>query len=430
MSIRSVSLACTLLASLQCSLALDKSEAIRLATQFFSEAQIASREDEGALWGRPLYGPTIFVDAESKLLVANESDREGILVAEAGVFLGTAAPDFPIANTSHVVGGLRFTVVPFQNMPDTLVARRMLVMHESFHRIQADLRLPAEGVGNAHLDTKEGRVWLRLEWRALSVALVSWGAERTRAIEDALSFRAYRQMLFPDAKREEDRMEVHEGLAEYTGVALSGLDHQSARWHMAGRLKVNALKPTYPMSFAYETGPAYALLLDMEEGKWRTTLSTSSSLTDLLAAARGLEITPSLAEATSRANAYSSSEIFVSEDARESERQRQIELWTERLVTGPVLHLPLLQSNFTFNPNEVTPLGRWGNVYPTATISAEWGTITVTKGARISADWQSAYVTAPIAANELKGDGWTLELKPGWRITEGDRVGSFTLRKS
>ena len=49
--------------------------------------------------------------------------------------------------------------------------RREFMLHELFHRIQPDLGLITLSGQNAHLDTVEGRVWLRLEWRALARAL-------------------------------------------------------------------------------------------------------------------------------------------------------------------------------------------------------------------------------------------------------------------
>jgi hypothetical protein len=48
--------------------------------------------------------------------------------------------------------------------------RGMLMLHELFHRIQPELGLIPLSGQNAHLDTFKGRVWLRLEWRALARA--------------------------------------------------------------------------------------------------------------------------------------------------------------------------------------------------------------------------------------------------------------------
>lgn len=289
----------------------DEAVAVKQSRQYFAEAKTASDTDGGKTWGRPLYGPMIFIDEQTRTIYANQPDQENRLKQQDGVYVGKVGPDFPVANTSHRLGGVTWTVIPFSNMSDSRVDRARLMMHESFHRIQSDLGLPASQARNVHLDAKDGRIWLRLEWRALSAALVSWGDERSRAITDALTFRAYRRSLFPDAAREEDRMEVHEGLAEYTGIALDGLDNQGNRWFMAGRLKVNALRPSYPYSFAYETGPAYGLLLDMDVKEWRKGLTPSSSLSGLLARATHFE-TPAHLEATALepANAYRPADIL------------------------------------------------------------------------------------------------------------------------
>src|SRR4029079_12075047 len=94
--------------------------------------------------------------------------------------------------------------------------------HELWHRIQDQLGLPSSGASNDHLDTRDGRYWLQLEWRALAAALATSGPDEKRAITDAALFRTRRHRIFPGGADEERAMEMHEGLAEYTGVRLSG----------------------------------------------------------------------------------------------------------------------------------------------------------------------------------------------------------------
>src|SRR5262249_34861224 len=99
---------------------------------------------------------------------------------------------------------------------------------------------------------------------------------------NAIAFRSYRQSLFPTAKHEEDRMELHEGMAEYTGVRLRGTTIAQTEKYMADRLAdAGTNRKTYPMSFAYETGPAYGLLLDLVGAGWRQGLTLDSSLAGL-----------------------------------------------------------------------------------------------------------------------------------------------------
>ncbi len=50
---------------------------------------------------------------------------------------------------------------------------------------------------NEHLDTVEGRYWLRLEWRALARALRESGDARVLAVREALAFRQARHARFP-----------------------------------------------------------------------------------------------------------------------------------------------------------------------------------------------------------------------------------------
>jgi phage tail protein X len=65
-----------------------------------------------------------------------------------------------------------------------------------------------------------------MEWRALERALRQTGPARSAAIADALLFRTYRRTLFPDSAKNENALELNEGLAEYTGVRLSSADLQ------------------------------------------------------------------------------------------------------------------------------------------------------------------------------------------------------------
>jgi hypothetical protein len=48
---------------------------------------------------------------------------------------------------------------------------------------------------NEHLDTVDGRYWMRLEWRALARALRESGPQRNAAVSDALAFRQARRTL-------------------------------------------------------------------------------------------------------------------------------------------------------------------------------------------------------------------------------------------
>jgi hypothetical protein len=82
-----------------------------------------------------------------------------------------------------------------------------------------------------------------------------------------------------------------------------------------------------------------------------------------------------------------------------------------------------------FDPRNLQPLEQAGTVYPNMCVSDDWGILDATNGALMKSDWSAVIVAAPLvsAGRNLKGDGWTLELKPGWKIVPGTRKGDFIL---
>src|SRR5579859_2202378 len=140
---------------------------LELAKRYFQEAKWASDDDAGKLWGKALYGPMLFVDRATRFAVANEADREGKLDGRNGVWVGTLPAALGTGNTAIEWSGIHWTMVIWP-LPSEPAERSMLMLHECFHRIQQDVGLPAARPEphNVHLDTKDGRIWLRLEYRA------------------------------------------------------------------------------------------------------------------------------------------------------------------------------------------------------------------------------------------------------------------------
>jgi hypothetical protein len=237
---------------------------IASARLYFAELRELGSSDAGRTWGRMVSGPMLFVDANTRTVVANEGDAEGILRANNGIWVGSLPLRINPANTAVDLGGKRWSMVLWP-VSDSRYARRRLLMHESFHRIQNDLGLPATDPSNAHLATLEGRIWTRLEWRALTEALLRTGVARRRALTDALIFRARRRSLSAGAAEGERQLELNEGLAEYTGLALSGIPRSSLPDRAAVHLAQSEQQESFVRSFAYASGPAYALLSTEQE---------------------------------------------------------------------------------------------------------------------------------------------------------------------
>src|ERR1043165_5081810 len=98
-----------LIASLLIAAALDTPIPLDRAQGAFAEAKLASDEDGGKTWGRPLYGPMIFVDPKTRFAVANQADTGGLLKEDHGVFVGALPKDVIIANTATNWSGVRWT---------------------------------------------------------------------------------------------------------------------------------------------------------------------------------------------------------------------------------------------------------------------------------------------------------------------------------
>jgi hypothetical protein len=396
----------------------------------FAEAKALCSADAGKLWGVLLCGPIMFVDAPSRSIVANEADEKGALTAKDGAFVGVMPADQNIANTAVEWSGKKWTQILWP-LPDDARLRATLIMHELFHRIQDRLGLPLQRDGdNAHLDELNGRYYMLLEWRALARALEAGGdAERRGAARDALAFRAERYRIFPGAAAQEHGLEQNEGLAEYTGVRL-GNPTAELRTDMALRdLSKHAGDATIVRSFAYATGPAYGLLLDRYAPGWRAQLKTGAGFNALLGRALDVKPAANAEHLAERAAKYDGATLHAAEVERDTKRQQQLAVNRRKFVDGPVLTLRFRHMNVQFNPQNLQPLGNAGTVYPTIRVTDDWGVIEGTNGALMKPDWSALVVPAPESrtGERIAGDGFTLELKPGWKIVPDTRSGDYTL---
>ena len=394
----------------------------------FAEAEEISNHEGGRLWRKRLYGSLFFVDPETRYVVANEPDLEGVLHATDGIYVGTLPKEIIVSNAPVEWQGKRWTMLMWSTIPTDPIERRVTFAHELFHRIQPGLGLAAPDSPNLQLDTPEGRLWLQLEWRALAAALIEQGLRQTEAIRDALAFRSYRHELFAGSALTEASLEIAEGVPEYTGTIAGEPDRDSARWRAIGKLTAPDQNITFVRSFAYTSGPPYGLLLDQRDPRWRTKLSAQSDLSALLAST----LPPQAAvSAEARAPLYGAVAIRIAEAERAQRTEAAKARYRARLIEGPTLVLPGARIAFSFNPSALVSLGDANTVYPTFHATAEWGTLDVTDGVLIPTDFSSVTLAAPkdTKGPHLEGPGWTLDLKAEWSVVKGTREGSYTIAK-
>jgi hypothetical protein len=386
------------------------------AKAYFAEAQLLCERDGGRLWGVSLCGPMVFADPVTGTIATSQP-----------------APDAPrprilgFANAAIAWGDVRWSTFVWPMIPaDDAHARGRLMMHELFHRVQPQLGLLVPDGRNDHLDTLEGRYWMRLEWRALARALGATGDDRRAAVRDALAFRAARRTRFAEAAENERPLETNEGLAQYTGTVTAATSAAEATADAIAQLARAENEPTFVRTFAYPSGAAYGILLDGWTPGWPRRISEADDLGDLVATATGIAAEP---DASAAAVRYGGSELKAAEEQRDAEHRARVADLRRRFVEGPVLVVPRGR-NASFVSTGMTPIPDAGTVYPGYRVAGEWGSLQADL-VLVSTDGATLAVPAPANPEgpNLAGEGWAVTLNPGWIVRPGPRAGDFVVER-
>lgn len=399
-----------------------------------AEAHALCITEGGKLWGHSLCVPMMFVDPASRQAVLNEPVQGA--VKDGTVYRLILPPDVGIANTSFEFQGKHWSMVMWP-LPEKTVQRDILLMHESYHSIQSVLGLQGNGgLGkNAELDSRDGRIWMRAELAALRTALLTSGERRIQALADALLFRVYRMSLWPHAAADERSLELNEGLAESTGIDAS--QHGAGARIAAALDRIDGMEKerSFVRSFAYATGPAYAELLDAVQPDWRRTVTPDFAFGNAAAAAYHIAMPkPDKRLALAAVMKYGGKQIIAQEDARAKVTAARNARFTQALVDGPTLTLPLGKFSISFDPRQVYSLPGHGSVYQTLTLGDAWGKLNVHGDgmALIPAAFNSVTVplTKSLAGTQLAGKDWSLTLNKGYSVQPDlHHKGSFVLTR-
>lgn len=387
-----------------------------LAKRYFDEATKLCERDAGRLWGVSLCGPMVIFDVRTNTRATSQPEPEG------------PAPRLPgYADGPVTWGGERWFAFPLFMLPENdPAARQQVMLHGLFHRIQPELGLMTESGINPHLDTLEGRVWIQLEWRALRRAVESSGNDRVEAIADALAFRRQRRRLFPGAAEGERLEEIHEGLPSYTGIAAWAATPAEAHAAAAAALSDSEPQQSFVGNFEAASGPGYGVLLDDVVPGWRRQVRATSDLGEMLAAGIKRSPTASLAAAVAR---YDGARLRTAEEARDRAQQVRVAELRRRFVDGPVLSMPAAGSGTSDTTGSVSIPGAGIVYFRNFTRSSQWGRLNAEDGVLHSTDQTTLVVpvTGPLEGTELRGDGWTVTLNPGWVVRPAVRAGSFVI---
>lgn len=385
----------------------------QLAVAWFAEADTLCRRDNSQLWGVSLCGPMVIADRASSTRATNAPAPDG-----------PVPPLIGLVNAPVQWGGQRWAAYVWSAIPtaETQVRGRLLI-HELFHRVQPQLGMYLIQPSNDHLDQLEGRYWLRLEWRALAKAISAETTERISSINDALGFRAMRRRQFPDLVVREHADEIREGLAQYTGTVVAAASPGIARADAIRQLGDVEREVTYVRTFAYPSGAAYGVLLDLYDPGWTRRFSPSSDLGALLATAAGATPTQDVDAAALR---YGGRTLRAEEVQRDTEQKARVAELRRKYVDGPVVIVPRASGAMLVTTG-ATPIPDIGTVYREYRLTAAWGTIAATNGLLDATGDATLRVVGPatIVGNTLRGDGWEITVASGWKVVPGERSGDL-----
>ncbi|MEI7983815.1 MAG: hypothetical protein WCI71_19365, partial [Bacteroidota bacterium] len=285
--------------------------------------------------------------------------------------------------------------------------------------------------GNNHLDEREGRISLRLELEALSEALLAQTPdERKKHLTYALIFRKYRYLIYPDAEKSENALELNEGLAEYTGFAISATTEEQSVDHLIKNMESFYKTPSFVRSFPYVTIPVYGYLLSYSDNSWNKKIDSTTNLTDFFIRSFHITIPDNLKELNdSMSGVYGGQSIRAGEGLREERARKKTALLKSIFVEQPHLEIRVDKMNFSFDPQNIIPLENLGSIYMTVRVSDEWGILSAVKGALISPQYDRISVSKPASTEgkKITGDGWTLQLDAKWKMETDPVSGNYQL---
>ena len=366
------------------------SNSMEKAAPCFENLKKVSDADNGKLWGKTLYGPTMFVDVQTRNLVANQQNKENSFEQKGDLFFGQLPEDIIIANTSISYCGEDWTCVIWDDSRDLLTSTQLLI-HESLHRIQDEIGLPSCGSSNQHLDETEGELQLKLELGILKDLLQNDSKDLTEGLRDAMTVRKYRQTMFPNGN--ENQFECHEGMAEYTAFKLLPLDNDNEairKGLVAAAITKGMDGSGFGNSFAYLTGPAYGLLIDEMIPDWRNGIRSGKTIPDVISTVIPVPDTIDNAKMERISARYNLTDYLNKERSRLEARDKEDAELRDRFSESKWLVIPNDNINFGFNPSErLVAYDTIGVICNTMQLRGSFGTLEVGNGIMRTHNWSS-----------------------------------------
>jgi hypothetical protein len=394
--------------------------------KIFEEIKHASTK-AASLWPENIYAPLLFVNPETRTVIANEPGQD--LKYQKGVYVGQLPKNINIANTA-IKWNDKMWAMTMLPLPKSKFDRINLISHELFHRLQPTLGFTHNDPINNHLDKLDGRVFLTLEFEALKRALsASTKKEQNENIVNALHFRKHRRHLFAGSDSTENQIELNEGMAEYTGLMVANRPRDSVIRHFVTDINFFLDNSSFVRSFPYYTIPIYGYLLSRTNKNWNREINNKTDLTIYFQSKFKYQ---NLKEDINViAEKYNYAQITAKEKVREDEINKKITYYKNLFTNAPCLKLVFEKMNVSFNPSNIVPLDSLGTVYPTIRVTDKWGILDVTEGALMAPNWKYIIVSNLIntTTQSITGKGWTLTLNENYKIVEQTDTGNYVVEK-
>jgi len=390
------------------------------ALDYFKGIKEICDRDNGALWGKNLYGPLMFVERTTRNIVANMPDKDGLLKGKDGVFTGLYPKDLLVSNTPVNYGSTLFAMTPLA-VEENDYRIKSQAIHSLFHRFQKTEGTSSFGYNTNNMDEKQARIWIKLEWKALRKALTTGGEEQKLAIRDALIFRGANRELYQKYARDENLFENYEGLATFTYTWLCSQSPDEYKARIFENLDRVYQMQSYSRSYGFIHGALYATLLKDKDFDFSKIKTNDIDLGNAVKEMYHIEL-PAVCRdvAGSIALNYNISEINSEEEQRLADLResihKQISIFTEK----PVVFIELESPYFDFEPEDIHSLDTLGTLYNSIRVSDNWGKLTVNKGGcLVSNNFKALRITAKgFKANQkhITGENWVLILNNDYEL--------------
>lgn len=404
--------------------------------EYFRQVASISNKEGGELWGLPLWGPLMIVNENTREIFTNTQDSiHSLTPIHDSLFTGRLPDNQIIANTTTRWNGIQWTMLMSGSLSSRDLSRNRLIFHELFHSLQIQLNLPMRRASCDHLDSLMGRILFKLELAALRSALSKKLSNRRKDLENALYFRKFRNELFRGSGNTENDLEYTEGLAEYTGVLVSGILDENNQYLLQRLDSVDRYYESFIQTAGYITGPVYGVLLYHMDKNWQKKIRVGEdSFQSLLQNAYSLN-PKTLSEHQYKRikRKYPYQRIEEHEIFRQRKMAKQVEDLLKKFHSPPILVIPLSdQTSAAFSP-EKTILSQTEVYFPALEIIDSFGKLSVSGGAVINYETGRVFVSilpgTDLRLRHMRTDSWELQLSENWVLVEEKEKGIFTVSK-